>query len=127
MNDSVGLIGNGVEVSGEINFEGTLRVEGQVSGAIHGITGTVSIGESGFVKADISTKLCKVDGVLEGNLIAVNRVEIGKTGKIVGNITTKEIKIAEGGILEGNLNMNQDASLPPEEALTLKAADINAI
>ncbi len=107
MNDSVGLVGKNVEVSGEINFEGTLRIEGKVKGFIHGNTGTVSIGSSGSVKGDISADICIVDGLLEGDLTAMTRVEITRTGQVEGNVTTKELIIAEGAVLAGNLVMSK--------------------
>lgn len=116
MNDSVGLVGKNVEISGEINFEGTLRIEGKMKGFIHGNTGTVSIGNSGFVKGDISADICIVDGILEGDLIAMTRVKINKTGQIKGNVTTKELVIAEGAVLAGSLVMDKETTIPLEKA-----------
>ena len=105
LKDSVGLIGQGIIVTGEINFDGTLRIEGKVIGSISGAMGTVSIGGSGHVEADITTNICIVDGTLEGDLIATTRVEITRTGHIKGDVITPDLSINEGAILEGNLKM----------------------
>ncbi len=114
MKDSVGLIGKGVEVSGEIKFEGTLRIEGIVNGSINGITGTVSIGEGGLVEADVTANICVVDGLLDGDLTAATRVEITKTGHIKGKVTTRELVIAEGAVFEGKLEMAKDSTFKTE-------------
>ena len=114
MKDSVGLIGKGIEVSGDINFEGTLRIEGKVTGSIKSNSGTVSIGESGYVEADITANTCIVDGVLEGDLTAITRVEITRTGRIKGKVITQDLIIAKGAIFEGNLEMAKEASFKTE-------------
>lgn len=105
MKDSTGLVGKGFEVSGEINFEGALNIEGNVSGSINGETGTLCIAKSGCVEANVKTDICIIEGVLEGDLVATTRVEIAKTGRIKGKITTHNLVIAEGAIFEGNLEM----------------------
>jgi len=108
LNDSIGLIGKGVEINGDINFEGTLRIEGKVKGSIKGNTGTVSIGEGGLVEADVTTNACVVEGLLTGDLTATARVEITRKGRIQGKVITRELVIAEGAIFEGNLEMTKD-------------------
>ncbi len=126
MSESVGLIGKGIEFTGDINFEGTLRIEGQVSGTIKGETGTVSIGDSGNVKADIISNICIIDGTLEGDLQAKTKVEITKTGRLRGNVITRDLVIAEGAIFEGSLEMVKEsgfATMPDRnEQQTLQTA-----
>ena len=118
LKDSVGLIGKGIEVSGDIKFEGTLRIEGIVNGSINGISGTVSIGEGGLVEADVTANICVVDGLLDGDLTAATRVEITRTGHIKGKVITRELVIAEGAIFEGNLEMAKDSTSITESAGT---------
>jgi len=126
LSESVGLIGKGIEFTGDINFEGTLRIEGQVSGTIKGETGTVSIGDSGNVKADIISNICIIDGTLEGDLQAKTKVEITKTGRLRGNVITRDLVIAEGAIFEGSLEMVKEsgfATMPDRnEQQTLQTA-----
>lgn len=117
MKDSVGLIGEGIEVTGQINFEGTLRIEGSVKGNINSVNGTVSVGQAGVLEADVETNVCVVDGVLIGDLIASTRVEINRNGRVKGKVTTKDLVIAEGGIFEGSLDM---AKTPSSAVIPLK-------
>ncbi len=116
MKNSVGLIGKGVEISGKIEFEGTLRIEGIVNGSITGITGTVSIGEGGLANADVIADICVVDGLLDGDLTAATRVEITRTGHIKGKVITRNLVIAEGAIFEGNLEMAKDSAFDIESS-----------
>ncbi len=126
MKDSVGLIGKGVEISGDIKFEGTLRIEGKVSGSIDGGTGTVSIGEGGLVEADITSNICVVEGVLEGDLTATTRVEITKHGHVKGKVITRDLIIAEGAIFEGNLEMVKESSFNSENRHTSEQPSFQA-
>ena len=108
MKQSVGIIGKDIEVTGDIKFDGTFRVEGAVHGSIVGHAGVVSIGEGGYVNANVTANICVVEGLYEGDLTAATRVEITKTGRIKGNVTTPDLIIAEGAVFEGNLEMAKD-------------------
>ncbi len=108
MKDSIGLVGQGFEFSGEINFEGSLNIDGKVNGSIKGINGTLLISEAGSVEANVVTNICIVEGTFEGDITAATRVEIAKTGKIKGKVSTRDLVIAEGAIFEGNLVMAKD-------------------
>lgn len=125
MKDSVGLIGEGIEVIGDINFEGTLRVEGRVKGNVSSVNGTVSVGAGGVLEASVQTNTCVVEGVLEGDLVASTRVEIHRNGRIKGNVSTKDLVISEGGIFEGSLDMTKHPKSSSVIPLTDKA-DSNA-
>ncbi len=129
MKDSVGLIGEGIEVTGQINFEGTLRIEGSVKGTISSVNGTVSVGQGGVVEADVKTNTCVVDGVLTGDLIATTRVEISRNGRVTGKVMTKDLVIVQGGIFEGNLDMTKhpsNSSVIPLQEIKKEADDSNA-
>jgi cytoskeletal protein CcmA (bactofilin family) len=108
MKDSVGLIGQGIKIEGDISVDGALRVEGTIIGHIHGSGGTISIGESGHVIDDISADVCIIAGKLEGDVDANTRVEITPSGRLKGKVITQNLIIAEGAIFEGQLQMKQD-------------------
>lgn len=108
MKDSVGLIGRGIKIEGDISVDGALRVEGTVKGQIHSTGGTISIGEGGHVIADISADICIIEGKLEGDVNANTRVEITSNGRLKGKVITQNLVIAEGAIFEGHLQMAHD-------------------
>jgi cytoskeletal protein CcmA (bactofilin family) len=98
------IIGPGTKIKGEIHSKGTVRVEGEVEGRIE-CEDTVSVHESGTVKADIVGGQVIISGTVEGNTFAHERLEITNQAKVIGNITAPRISIAEGVIFEGQCTM----------------------
>ena len=105
-----GLIGQGIKVSGDINFADQLQVEGNVVGKITSPGGTLVIGETGELEAQIDVGICVIYGSLYGDLIAKNRVEIRKTGKVHGDVVTPVLLVEEGAVFNGAIKMGQEAS-----------------
>jgi cytoskeletal protein CcmA (bactofilin family) len=85
----------------EISFEGTLRVDGCAAGFLRSLTGTLVIGESGEVEADIVVAIAIIDGLLRGNIHATERVVLGSHAKVFGNIESPALSIAPGAVFEG--------------------------
>jgi len=104
-----GLIGQGVEVSGNITFADRLEIEGKVTGKISSEGGSLIIGEFGTVKAEIDIGVCVIHGNLEGDLTARSRVEIHRTGRVAGDLLTPILIVEEGAIFNGAVRMSQEA------------------
>ena len=104
------IIGPGTTIQGDIKSKGTVRVEGTVNGRIE-CEDTIVIQESGQVKAELIAGQVIISGTVEGNTFAHERLEITDQGKVIGNITSPRISIAEGVIFEGQCTMK-----PPGEA-----------
>jgi cytoskeletal protein CcmA (bactofilin family) len=86
---------------GEFRFEGTLRLNGYAAGFLHSVTGTLIIGESGEVEADIIVAAAIIDGFLRGNIHATERVELGSKARVFGNIESPALSIQPGAVFEG--------------------------
>lgn len=131
-NDSaLGLLGKGVSVIGDIRFEDKLHVEGKVVGKVASEKGTLIIEESGRVEAQIDVGVCIIRGSLEGNVKARSRIEIHKTSRIRGDMTTPVLLVEEGAVFNGTVGMGQEAearlpeeiqSTDSEERLKVKGA-----
>lgn len=111
----MGLIGRGIEVSGDIFFADQLRVDGKVDGKIASDNGTLVIGESGRIEAQVDVGTCVIQGALHGNLIAKTKVEIHKTGRVHGDLITPVLVIEEGALFNGAIKMGQESSRKLEE------------
>src|SRR5437660_2281810 len=87
-NDQVsGFLDKGTNVTGELEFAGTLRIDGNFHGSIS--TGdTLIIGEHAIVHADIRVGDIEIHGQIFGTIIAKRRVEISASGRIRGDILT---------------------------------------
>lgn len=102
---SFGWISKSVEISGDVNFTDKLQVDGKVTGKLYSEKGTLIIGESGNIEAQIDVGTCIIHGTINGNVKARTRVEVHRTGKLTGDITTPALVMAEGAFCNGNIKM----------------------
>lgn len=100
------LIGSNSEVKGDISSTGTLRIDGKVIGDVQGQT--VILGSGAFVKGNVKAKTVIVGGHIDGNVKAEEMVEIKHTGKLIGDIHTLKLSVAEGGVFEGHSYIHKD-------------------
>lgn len=98
------VIGPGTLVDGNIESEGSLRIEGEVIGKVTS-KDTVVIHNNGKVKAEIRAQQVIVSGEVQGNIFASERLEITASGKVIGDITAPRVSIAEGVVFEGKCTM----------------------
>jgi cytoskeletal protein CcmA (bactofilin family) len=100
-----GYVGNGTTLTGETGFQAMLRVDGHLTGKVHSDNGTLIVGTDGQVDADIEVSTAVINGTVNGDITATERVEMGRAAKVVGNITTPQIVIEPGAIFEGGCHM----------------------
>jgi cytoskeletal protein CcmA (bactofilin family) len=105
-----GFIGQGIEVSGDIIFAEQLSVNGKVSGKLISKSGTLVVGDSGQLDADIDVGVCVIYGEIRGNLRARTKVEIRKTGRMNGDVITPVLLVEEGAVFNGIVRMSQEAN-----------------
>ncbi len=101
---------------GILEFEKPLLINGYFEGEIRS-KGTLIIGEKGKIKGNIKAGTVVVGGEVVGNIEAFQKIEMLNTGKIIGNIRTAKLFIAEGVIFDGNCEM-----LTQEEINELKTS-----
>ena len=109
-----GRISRGVEVSGDVLFADALQVEGKVSGKVISESGSLIIEQTGDIQADIDVGVCVIRGALHGNVNARSRVEIYKTARVEGDITTPVLLVEEGSMLSGAITMGKSVARPPD-------------
>lgn len=96
------VLGEGLEMRGEVNGEGDFRVLGKFEGEIT-LTGTVYVGEGAEVDANISASAIVIGGVVRGNLSASTRVEILPTGALTGTLKSGSFTAAEGASVKSEV------------------------
>ena len=102
-----GFIASGTLITGEASFKSLLRIDGRFSGRINSATGTLIVGSGGQVDANVEVSIATIHGVVNGDVIAGQRIELGRAGKLNGNIQTPSLMIEQGGIFEGSCKMVQ--------------------
>ena len=100
-----GFVGSGTVVTGEANFKAMMRVDGHLSGRINSSTGTLIVGANGKVDANIEVAIAVVHGTVNGDIIATQRLELGRAAKLNGNIQTASLMIEPGALFEGSCKM----------------------
>src|SRR5688500_10602641 len=100
-----GFVGHGTVLTGETNFQMMLRVDGHLTGSVTSDGGTLIVGTNGQVDANISVGVATVNGVINGDVIATEKIQLGRTARVMGNIATPRLVIEEGAIFEGGCNM----------------------
>ena len=100
-----GFVGSGTVVTGEANFKAMMRVDGHLSGRINSSSGTLIVGANGKVDANIEVAVAIVHGTVNGDIIATQRLELGRAAKLNGNIQTASLMIEPGALFEGACKM----------------------
>jgi cytoskeletal protein CcmA (bactofilin family) len=100
-------IGKSVIVKGELSGSEDLYVDGQVEGTIALKGNSLTVGPNGQVKASVEAKGVVVQGKLEGNIQASDRVELRKSAIVTGDISTQRISIEEGAFLKGKVDIHR--------------------
>ena len=99
------VIGDDTSIKGVLHSQRSIRIEGSFEGEINS-QGEIYIGQSSKVKATLIAKHVVVAGEVIGNIEAIKSLHILKTGRVYGNISGDELKIDEGGVYKGKVNMD---------------------
>ncbi|HEX8709081.1 MAG TPA: polymer-forming cytoskeletal protein [Pyrinomonadaceae bacterium] len=102
-----GFVGNGTMLTGDASFKGMLRVDGHISGTVTSEGGTLIVGNNGQVDANVTVAVATIHGTVNGDIIASQRLELGRAAKVTGNIQTPSLVIEQGAVFEGSCRMVQ--------------------
>ena len=100
-----GFVGHGTVLTGETQFQMMLRVDGHLTGTVTSDGGTLIVGTNGQVDANVSVGVATINGVVNGDVIATEKIQLGRTAKVMGNIATPRLIIEEGAVFEGGCSM----------------------
>jgi cytoskeletal protein CcmA (bactofilin family) len=112
-----GFVGHGTTLTGETEFHAMLRVDGHLIGTVTSEAGTLIIGTNGQVDANVSVAAAMVNGAVNGDIIASEKLQLGRTARVMGNIQSPRLIVEEGAILEGSCSMLKARETQEEEAV----------
>ena len=120
-------IGKSVTIKGQISSREDLVVDGDVEGSIELQEHKLTVGPNGKVNAGVKAREIVVLGTIHGNVEALDRIDIRKDAKLVGDIQTARIVIEDGAYFKGSIDIvKQDlpkpAALPPRPQAVSPAA-----
>ena len=102
----MGLIGRSTRITGQIEADEDLEIQGRVEGRIHLATHQVTVGRDGVVQADVEAHTVIVIGRVTGNVLAEEVVEVKSGGFIGGDVKAPRVIMADGAIVVGGLDMS---------------------
>jgi cytoskeletal protein CcmA (bactofilin family) len=116
-----GFVGHGTSLQGDTNFQMLLRVDGHLQGTITSDSGTLLVGTTGQVDANVAVAAANVNGTVNGDILATEKIHLGRTARVVGNIQTPKIVIEEGAVIEGGISMLKAREAQDKQTAEAKA------
>lgn len=102
----IAFLGKGTEFKGVITYDGTVRIDGKVEGEI--ITkGTLVVGESAVIDAEINAGTVVCGGRIQGNISAGTKVHLLAPAVLNGSVRTPLLIVEEGVKFNGNCDMGR--------------------
>ncbi|MDX8406771.1 MAG: polymer-forming cytoskeletal protein [Mariprofundaceae bacterium] len=103
------LIGSHASFNGELNFEGSVRIDGQFEGNIKSSQeGTLVISDTASVKGEVDVPNLLLHGTVRGNIRATKSIQIGPKGRLHGDLEYTVLSLAEGASVNGRCNRIED-------------------
>ena len=112
--NGINIIGIGTKITGDINSNGDIRVDGSLTGKVT-TKGKVVIGETGKVKGEIKCKNSDVEGSIEGKITVAQLLALKAKSRINGDIIANKLAIDPGCQFTGNCDMANASSVTSNE------------
>ena len=99
-------IPSGADITGTIKFDKIMRIDGNFEGELITDNGDLVVGKTGSVKANIRVRRAIIEGRVDGDIKASDKVELRQKAQINGNLQAKELIVEEGVIFTGKCKVN---------------------
>lgn len=104
------VIGPKITFKGELTGEEDLLIEGKIEGTIELKNNHLTIGKQGSVRANVVAKSITIEGGVEGDLFAAERVSIKSSSNVKGNVTADRVTLEDGAKFRGSIDMDSKNS-----------------
>ncbi len=123
------IVGPNTQITGDVQFEGWCHVDGTVNGNVTADPDSnshLSISEDANVDGGVTVPNVRLNGIVRGDVCASQRVELGPTARVIGNVYYNLIEMAIGAEINGKL-VHQPEGQVPLLAQTAKIDEVVAI
>jgi cytoskeletal protein CcmA (bactofilin family) len=100
------FLGADSDFEGRLSFQGTIRIDGSYRGKIT-VDGTLIVGPTGRVKAEVCASNMIISGEVTGNMTAATNIEVHASGKVYGNLVAPTVTIHEGAVFQGHCHSGE--------------------
>lgn len=101
---SINLIGSGTIITGDINSNGDVRIDGTLKGNIS-ISGKLVVGQSGTIEGAVICQNADISGKIHGKINVSELLSLKSSAKLLGDIITSKISIEPNAIFTGSCSM----------------------
>ena len=108
-------IGRSVFIKGELSGSEDLYIDGNVEGNIDLPGNNLMVGPNGRVRAGIRARGVIIEGKVDGDIEATERVELRKTAVLMGSIVTQRVSIEDGAYFKGGVDVKRQAAPAPQQ------------
>jgi cytoskeletal protein CcmA (bactofilin family) len=109
------LVGSNTRISGDLHFTGGCHVDGTVNGSVTAdpdSQSALSISEEGNIDGGVTVPYVVLNGIVRGDVFANQRVELGPTARVIGNVYYNLIEMAIGAEINGKLVHQPEGQVP---------------
>jgi len=100
------LLGKTATLNGDLEFSGGLHLDGRVNGNVFSNAtdgGALSVSESGFIEGNVQVTNIVMNGTVNGDMYARERLVLGGKARVNGNVFYGVIEMAPGAVITGKL------------------------
>jgi cytoskeletal protein CcmA (bactofilin family) len=105
------VVGRGTHVRGELTAEDPVDVAGTIEGPCR-IVGLCRVREGARITGDVTATSVVVEGEMTGSSLVAEKVEIRVAARVVADVRARTVAIAEGGFLQGHVEMEDPGESP---------------
>jgi cytoskeletal protein CcmA (bactofilin family) len=114
------LIGAGTSIEGTVRFNGGLRIEGEVKGAVEAVAGSVStlvVCDQARIEGNVQVSHLVLNGTICGPVKVDDALEMQPKARIIGDVSYASIEMHQGAVIEGHL-IHTRSAVEPNAAVT---------
>jgi cytoskeletal protein CcmA (bactofilin family) len=100
------LIARGTVIRGDLRFSGALHLDGRIEGSVlaEGEDAVFTLSEQGQVHGEIHVPHAIINGQVQGDIHATERLELAPQARITGDVHYRTLEMAAGAQVNGRMS-----------------------
>ena len=115
------IVGTDMRIEGDIRFVGVAFIDVYVNGSVTAgkdENATLTISENGHIKGSVAAPHLLINGTVEGEVCATERLELGPKARVIGNVQYNLMEISIGAQIDGKLIPKSEGGIAQEDTKT---------
>ncbi len=120
--DAKTIIAEDVEIVGSVKCSGNIEIKGKLEGDLNCGAKAV-VGESALIKGSLTVDSISIQGQVDGNITAKDRIEMKSSARVQGDIKSKRLTVEDGVTFVGKSEVNPSGSQTARPTGSEKSAE----